>query len=277
LAAAILWSLNGLFIKSLGSGGLGGCSIACYRSLLAAVALAPFTLGRWRRVAHPGWLVATVVAFTGMCVTFVVATTMTSAANAIILQYTAPAWVFLCSPFILGEPAQPRQWLALGGAMMGVSVIFFTQISSDAAGLGVALLSGLVFGVQSVLFRKVRDVHPIVLAFLACAGSGLALLWPALAIEGRLPTRGQGGLLVAMAVVQFALPYVLYSAAVARVRAQEAILIIMLEPVLNPVWVWMGRGEVPSTGTLIGGGIILLSITYLSLARSPRGTLPKTV
>ena len=75
-----------------------------------------------------------------------------------------------------------------------------------------------------------------------------------------------------MGAVQFGLPYVLYSAGIARVTAQEAILIVMLEPVLNPLWTWLGHGEVPSPGTFIGGAVILASVTYLALSRQRQPT-----
>ena len=102
LAAAGLWSLNGLLIKTLQAGGAGGCTIAAYRSLFAAAVLGPIAVRRWTPIPEKGWLLATVLAFTGMSATFVIATTMTTAANAIILQYTAPAWVFVFSPLIVG-------------------------------------------------------------------------------------------------------------------------------------------------------------------------------
>ena len=267
LAAAITWSLNGVLIKTLQAGGVGGCTIASGRSVFAALLLLPVVGRHWKPIPEKGWLLATVLAFTGMTITFVLATTMTSAANAIILQYTAPAWVFVFSPIILAESARRRQWLGLGGAMVGVAVIFFWQFTTDAAGLLVALTSGLVFGLQSVLFRRVRAVKPVVLAFVTCAGSGLVLLPVAVLVDRSVPTGGMLALLALMGAVQFGLPYVLYSAGIARVSAQEAILIVMLEPVLNPLWTWLGHGEVPSTGTFLGGAVILVSVTYLALSR----------
>ena len=272
LGAALLWSLNGLMIKTLQAGGVGGCAIASYRSLWAALVLAPWALRRWQPITEKGWLLAVVLAFTGMCLSFVVATTMTSAANAIILQYTAPVWVFVLSPIVLGESAQRGQWPALAGAMLGVAVIFFWQFSTDAPGLVVGLTSGLVFGAQSVFFRRGRALPPSMLAFVCCAGSGVVLLPLALLTDRALPPASLLALLAVMGVVQFGLPYILYSAGIARVRAQQAILIIMLEPLLNPLWVWLGRGELPSAGTILGGVIILASVIFLALSgRSDHG------
>ena len=266
LAAAVLWSLNGVLIKRLQTGGVEACSIAAYRSLLAAVALAPLAIRRWHRIPEKRWMVGTMLVFTAMCASFVMATTMTSAANAILLQYTAPAWVFALSPLIVGETARRAQWVALAGAMAGVAIIFGGQFTTDAPGLLVGLAAGVIFGVQTVLFRRVRAVQPVVLAFGCCAVSGLLLLPVAALVDSGPPPSRELALLAVMGVVQFALPYVLYAAAAARVPAQEAVLILMLEPVLNPVWVWLGHGEAPAPGTIVGGVVILTSVMYLALA-----------
>lgn len=270
LVAALLWSLNGLFIKGLFAGGegLGGWSIAAYRSAVAGLALAPFAVRRWKPIAEKGWLIGALVMFTGMCATFVLATTLTSAANAIVLQYTAPAWVFLLSPLIVGDRTESRHWLAFGMSMAAVALIFAAQYTTDATGLLVGLASGVVFGCQGVLFRRVRHVDPVVMAFLSCAVSAVLLTPFALAIEGTRITGGQVGVLLIMGVVQFAIPYVLYSAGVGYVSAQTAVLLIMLEPVINPIWVYVGYGEMPHWSTLTGGAMILASVTYLTVVRT---------
>jgi drug/metabolite transporter (DMT)-like permease len=206
--------------------------------------------------------------FTGMTVTFVLATTMTTAANAIILQYTAPAWVFVLSPFVVGERAEPRQWLAFAVSMLAVGFIFVVQYTSDNVGLVIGLASGVVFGTQVVLFRRVRAMDPVVLAFLCCAGSGVILTPIAIMYEGFQVTSGNVGLMALAGVAQFGLPYVLYAAGSRWVPAQRAILIIMLEPVLNPIWVFIAHGEKPHWSTLVGGGLILASVCYLSMTRT---------
>jgi len=267
LTAAGLWSLNGLLIKVLfASGhGVGGLSIAAWRSVFAGIALAPLAVRRWHPIAEQRWLAGALLMFTAMCATFVLATTLTSAANAIILQYTAPAWVFLLSPRIVGDRAQRRHAWPFVVSMAAVVLIFTAQFSSDAVGLVVGLASGVVFGCQGVLFRRVRHVDPVVMAFLSCAVSAALLTPLAMAIDGWHLTTRQIGVLAFMGVVQFGLPYVLYSAAVRIVSAQTAVLLIMLEPVTNPLWTWLGYGEVPHWSTLAGGVMILSSVLYLSL------------
>lgn len=270
LVAAALWSLNGGLIKLLGAQGLGPTSIAAYRSLVAAVFLLPFAYPRFKRLPEPVWTGATVLMFTGMCATFVLATSTTSAANAIILQYTAPAWVFVLSPFIVKERADPKQYIALTISMVAVALIFFAQYETDLFGLSIGMLSGIVFGTQVVLFRRVRVIDPIVLAFLCCAGSGVLLAPFALAFEPVKISTVTVGWLLLTGVVQFGFPYVVYAAGVRYVSAQRAILIIMLEPVLNPIWTYLFHGEVPHWSTMVGGAVILCSVGYLSLSRENR-------
>ncbi len=267
LAAAALWSINGVLIKSAHELGVDGCSIAAFRSAFAAVFLMPFAVARWRPIAEPGWTAATVVLFTGMCATFVIATTLTTAANAIILQYTAPAWVFLLSPWIVRERAERPQWIAFSISMAAVILIFLAQFKANSVGLLVGLTSGVVFGTQIVFFRRVRDLQPVVLAFLSCAGSAALLVPIALAVDGWQIGLRSGVVLAFMGVVQFGLAYVLYAAGVRYASAQRAVLIIMLEPVLNPVWVFLFIGEVPHWSTLVGGALIVGSVAYLSSAR----------
>jgi drug/metabolite transporter (DMT)-like permease len=267
LVAATLWSLNGGLIKLLEATGLGAASIASLRSLVAAIFLLPFAWPRFKRLPEPGWTFATVLMFTGMCGTFVLATTATSAANAIILQYTAPAWVFALSPWIVKERASAKQFAALAVSMVAVGLIFFAQYETDLFGMSIGVLSGIVFGTQVVLFRRVRAIDPIVLAFLCCAGSGVLLLPLALLLEPIRLTYAITGWLLLTGVVQFGFPYVIYAAGVRYVSAQLAILIIMLEPVLNPVWTYMIHREVPHWSTMVGGAVILCSVGYLSLSR----------
>ncbi|NOX58494.1 MAG: DMT family transporter [Planctomycetes bacterium] len=270
LIAASMWSLNGGLIKLLQSFGLGPTSIAAYRSLVAAVFLLPFALKRFKPVPEPVWTIATVLMFTGMCATFVLATTTTSAANAIILQYTAPAWVFALSPWIVRESATAKQCVAFGGSMLAVGLIFFAQYKTDLFGMSIGVLSGVVFGVQVVLFRRVRAVDPVVLAFLCCAGSGVLLLPFALIFEPFVYSSVVVGWLLLTGVVQFGLPYVIYATGVRHVSAQKAVLIIMLEPVLNPVWAYLFRGEVPHWSTMIGGAVILCCVGFLSVSGGRR-------
>ncbi len=264
IACAALWSLSGPLIKLLNyqGGGVSGLAIACYRSLLGGLVFLPLAWRRRRtlRVVAPIWPAASVLTFTLMTVTFVLATTMTAAANAISLQYTAPLWVFLLSPLILGERPRREEGLVLLIAMAGVAVLFAGHPAADMPALLVALTSGLGYGSLIVVLRGLRRVDPTVVTCLNLLGSGL-LLAPAVALWSTFHlTAGQLGLLVLLSVAQFALPYVLFSLALQSVEAHRAALITLLEMVLNPLWTYLIVGEAIPPATRLGGPLILLGV-----------------
>lgn len=272
LLAAVLWSVSGVFVKTLHSGGLNAWVIAGFRSLFAGAILTPFAVRRLAPIREPAWFAAALLTFTGMCATFVISTTMTTAANAIALQSTAPIWVFLFAPLIVGDKASGRHYRSLLFSLTGVAVIFLSQYKIGHSGLLIALSSGFIFGMQSVFFRRVRAVDPVVMAWAACTVSGVLLVTVAYFVDTVTLSWPEAGWLAVMGVVQFAIPYVLYSAGLRSVSAQRAVLLILLEPVLNPVWVWLIVREVPHWGTVIGGILILASVVYVSLLRTRRPT-----
>lgn len=265
LAAAALWSLNGVLIKQLNAADVPAITIACLRSLIGGFVFLPFA---WHsrhtlRRTSPAWPIASVVTFTLMTSTFVIATTITTAANAIILQYTSAIWVFLLAPILLHEKARSGEGLILIVAMAGIGVIFFGHSSGTAGslrGLWIALVSGLGYGTLTVLLRGLRQVDPFVVSALNALGSGLLLVLPTL-VWGtfHLPPR-MWGAVTFMALVQFVGPYFLFSWALRHVPAMRGGLIVLLEVILNPLWTFLGAGEVPHISTLIGGALILAGV-----------------
>lgn len=267
LGCALFWSLSGVLIKLLKQSGVDGVTIACTRSLIGGLVFLPLALRQAEtlRNVHVGWLISGVALFTLMTTTYVISNTLTGAANAIILQCTSPLWVFVLSPFLLGETARRREAVMLLLAMAGIAVIFFGNPSRELPGLTIALFSGVWYGALTVVLRRLRPVAPLVVACLNTLGSGLILLPILLWNANGVPhwTGYQTALLLIMALVQFSAPYALFSWALQRVDAPRASLIVLLETVLNPLWAFLGVGEVPPTATLIGGGMILLSVIAL--------------
>jgi len=269
ILCAALWSLNGPLIKLLDGQHVPALTIACYRSLLGGLVFAAFArrrLDTLRNVA-PAWPIAAVLAFTLMTASFVIANTLTSAANAIILQYTSPIWVFLLSPLLLRERPGRVEGLVLLVAMAGVGVIFAGGRGADLTGLLVALFSGLGYGTLTVLLRKLRPVSPVVVAAANALGSGLLLIVP-VAVWGRFGlTTYEWVLMLVLSLVQFTAPYVLFSWALQRVEAYRAALIVLLEAVLNPLWTYLIVHEAPAPATLLGGPLILAGVAgWLLLA-----------
>lgn len=264
VGAAALWSLNGPLIKFLNQGGAGvdGWAIAFYRSLFGGLIFLPLALRRAEtlRNAPRAWPIGSVLCFTVMTAAFVIANTMTAAANAIVLQYTAPVWVVLLSPLLLREKPRLVELPPLALAMVGVAVILAFQPRSDLGGLSVALTSGLGYAALTVALRGLRPVNPTVVVAMNFVGSALLLLLPT-AIWGSFRLTGvQFGVIVLMSVIQFALPYMLFSWSLQRIEAHRASLITLLEMVLNPVWTLLAMGEQPPRATLLGGPLILLGV-----------------
>lgn len=274
-ACAALWSLNGPLIKLLTREAVPGVSIACYRSLFGGLALLPLALRHWGtlRVVSPRWTVATVLSFAIMTVSFVIATTRTAAASAVVLQYTSPAWVFLLSPLLLREKPRPRDGMALAVAMIGVAVIFAAHPSGEIPWLLVALLSGLAYGCLTMFIRALRPVDPFVVATVNTLGSALILL-PWVAADGVFGmTWRQFVLMGLLGIVQFAAPYALFSWALRRIEAHKASLIVLIETILNPVWTYLAVGEAVPVPTLMGGPLILLAVA--TAARPERNDDPR--
>lgn len=264
VATACLWSLNGPLIKLINEGGSGasGVAIAFYRSFIAGFLFLPLA---WRNrrtfaaVALP-WRVASVVVFTVMTASFVIATTLTAASNAIVLQYTAPFWTFALSPLILKVRPRLSEGLILLVSMSGVAVIYFWSPPSDSVGLLVALVSGLGYGALIVLLRHLRGVNPYGVVCMNCLGSGILLAPAVLRWSSFSVTPRQFGFIFVLGVFQFGLAYVLFSWGLQRVEAHRASLISLLETILNPMWTFLFVGEMVPRPTWVGGPLILAGV-----------------
>lgn len=265
-AAAVLWSLSGVLAKSID---LPGPTMACGRALFAGAVLVP--LLRPRAITFRPAMLGMVACFASMNVCYVTALTRTTAANAIFLQYTAPAWMFLASVLLLGEPLDRRSLASLIVGMAGIVVIVLGGWQQEPLGIALALVAGVTYGGVAVFLRVLRDESPVWLTALNHLAGGLILL-PVLAarpewsLVGLEPT--QYGALAVFGVVQMAVPYILFSRGLSAVTPQEAGIIALLEPVLNPVLTWAAVGEVPSSSTLVGGAIILAGVAW---RYAPRG------
>lgn len=255
---AVFWSLGGILIKSIEWNPM---AISGMRSAIGAVAIR-IAFGKlrftWSRAQ-----IGAAVAYAGTVTLFVVANKMTTAANAILLQYTAPIYVAAFGPWVLGE--RPR-WEDVAAILvvLGGMVLFFLDRLTPAGFLGnvAALGSGACFGWLTLFLRAQKDgsgIESIFLGNLLAAAAGMPFMFPATP-----DAAGWAGLLL-LGTVQLGLPYVLYATAVRDVPAATAILVPMIEPVLNPIWVLVLLGEVPGPMAIVGGAIILGAVAVRSL------------
>ena len=165
ILCATLWSFSGPLIKLLsGAGGhispTSGIAIAFYRSLIGGLFFLPLAWSNRRSMGNVQrrWLVGSVASFTLMTGFFVIATTQTAAANAIVLQNTSAIWVFLLSPILLHERPSLTEGAVLLLAMTGVIIVFTGNGATDMSGLVIAMISGLGYGVLTVVLRALRPV-----------------------------------------------------------------------------------------------------------------------
>ena len=265
LLAALLWSIAGVLIKGIPWSPL---AVAGGRGIIAAIFLLLTSRGlkfTWSRTQ-----IAAAIAYVLCTVTFVIANRLTTAANAILLQYTAPVWVALFGTWFLGERATRADWWAIAAAFVGMGLFFADELRvTSIVGNLVGVLSGISFAGVAIFMRRQKDssaVESIILGNLLAFLVGLPFLISAPA----MPTRGWIMLLV-LGVVQLGVSYRLYSKAIRHVTALEAVLIPVVEPILNPVWVLLFVGERPGKLALIGGVIVLGAVTLRAIASIRKG------
>ncbi len=312
LLAAALWSAAGIGIKLLP---LSGPTIAGYRALfslpvfVAALLLRGPLLrsGRFYAQALRQPLVILAGLSYALCVTlFVLANKNTSAANAILFQYSAPIYVALLSGPLLGEPVRRGDWLAVFACLSGIALCVSGELTAAGwLGNGLSLLSGVGFGLLPLIWRRMqRDpAGPPAATTTATTATAAAvtpndlglmrLHWPGLSLVlGNLLTAAicapwmigsppqsavQWSALAGLGLFQIGVPYLCYAAAVRRLSAVESLLAATLEPILNPVWVALWAHEVPGRLTLLGGAVILSSVVLRGIwqARKPSRAAPE--
>jgi len=273
---ALLWSSSGFFIKYLT---LDAFQISFYRSGIAAVTI--YTLFRLRKhAAHASgerkrkelMLLSffTAISYAGILIFFVAATKMTTAANAIFLQFSAPIYLLFLEPIFLKTKFESRNLLAIIFCIVGMVLFFLGKLDvGDIYGNLVAIISGICFAFFTLFLRwrkqvfKDEDTLPSVVGGnLIVALTSLAVTKGDLAING-----GQAIVLIYMGIFQIGVSYVIFNEGIKYVSATESMIIAMMEAILNPIWVFIGIGERPGIFSIIGGVVILGAILWRSLSK----------
>jgi drug/metabolite transporter (DMT)-like permease len=242
-----------------------GLTIAFYRVFFAGLVLLPAV--RPRDVTFRPAMLAMVGCFAVMNLTFVLAMAGGKSSNAILLQYSAPLWIYVVSVWGLGEAASLRGWLTLLLGLAGVGVIIAGGWQGgDLPVIGLGLASGVFYAAVLLFLRLLRDAPSgwlTVMNHLGAAAAVAPLLlfsakgWPSL-------TGPQFGVMVLFGGVQMGLPYLLMARGLRVVSTQEAGVITLLEPLLNPLWAYLvaPERERPTAYTLLGGAFILGALAW---------------
>jgi drug/metabolite transporter, DME family len=287
VAAAILWSTSSVFIRilqeptglGLESPVLSPLQIAFFRSLFAGLGLLLLVRRALRTFRPP--MIPLVICFGVMTALYLTALGLGPAANAILLQNTAPVWIYLVGVYCLGDPHDHRTRTAVIAAMLGAAVIVIGNwprgldpeaTRAQAEILLMATGSGAFYAAVVLLLRRLNSESATWLTTLNLLGSALVIAGFIVVNQGlsdfqtwlAAPSIPQLIMIAIYGIVQLAVPYVLFAWSLRSVSPQEAGLITLIEPVLNPIWAWMltPDRDTPTIWTFIGGTILLAALVW---------------
>lgn len=256
---AILWSSGGLFIKLIS---LNSMQLSFFRCSIAAIVFA--LLFRKRLLVVNGFTFINAGFYAIVLTTFVIATKTTTAANAIFLQSTAPIYVLIFEPIINKTKIERINVLTIAVSFIGMIFFFLGEISpGHFTGNLVALISGIMFAAFFLGMRKNGKEYQQSSIFYG--NIFVSLLCIPFILDLKPLSFNDIWMVSFLGVFQIAFAYALFSYGLKRILAVEASIISMFEPVLNPVWVLIGYGEMPSFYAAIGGGIIIIAITVRTI------------
>jgi drug/metabolite transporter (DMT)-like permease len=264
LATALLWSFGGLLIKSITWGPLAICG---GRSIIAAMVFIPIIKNK-KRSFNPAFI-GGVLCYIGTVVLYVSATKYTTAANAILLQYTAPIYVALFSWWLLKEKILKADWITIIVVILGMILFFIDSMTTKGMfGNILACLSGVCFGMQTIFLRLQKNDSPERSIFWGNVLTFL-ILSPFIFKDIQANSNPSNYIyIIILGVFQLGISYIIYSIAIKHVSAIEGVLVPVLEPIMNPVWVFLFIGERPTISAILGGIVVICAVTVNSVYRT---------
>jgi len=266
VATAFLWSIAGLFIKVIDWHPL---TIAGFRSLIASAVVFLYI-----KRPHLHWSfpqVAAAIMNATTMILFVAANKTTTSANAIILQYIAPVCTAFIGVWLLKEKTRLEHWVAIALVTAGIVVMFMDELGGGRMlGNIFSLLSGVAFSFYFVFMRMQKDGSPLESILLSHWLTAAVGLTATLFVPAPHVTLKSVGAIVVLGSVQVGVAAILFAAAIKRISAVTANLIAVIEPVFNPVWVFLALGEVPGAKAIVGGVVIIAAVTGASIASARR-------
>ena len=257
VVCAVLWSMSGITMKYINWSPLlivGGRGVFSALIIFTSMKMSGYKLKATRKSLGIAFLTFMNLVF------FVSANKYTTAANAIVLQYTAPIFVLIVTAFILKRKLRKFEVLTVLAALFGIILFFMDQVSGNGlSGNIMAVASGFFMGIMYAVTGEIKDDGERI-SGLVLGHTALAVICIPLGVYFTEPseiTLLPIMLVVFLGVVQMGIPYSLYGRATALISGVEVSLISMIEPILNPIWVALIYGEIPGSRALMGAVLII--------------------
>jgi drug/metabolite transporter (DMT)-like permease len=263
LCTSLLWSTGGFLIKLVD---LNPFAIAGIRGFITSLVL--LAVIKKPSLKFSRYKVLGAVAYTAMVISYVTATKMTSAANAILLQYTSPIYIAIFGGWLLKERASLKDWITIVFVVMGMVLFFFDDIEGGMLkGNIIAIFSGVALAFNTMFMRKQKDENPLENVLWGCI---LTVIVTLPFMFDKVPSVKSVEGLVLLGIFQLGLSYILYCKAIKKVTALKATFISLVEPLVSPVWVFLTIGEIPGKFSIIGGIVVLAAVTINCLSPKKR-------
>jgi drug/metabolite transporter (DMT)-like permease len=263
-AAAALWSIAGLFIKLIDWNPL---AIAGARSAIAALVMVIYL--KKPKIKMNKTNIFGALSYTSLLILFVASNRLTTSANAILLQFTSPIWVVIWSKIFLKETPEKSDWIVIAAVILGMTMFFAGELKgSHILGNFTAILSGIAMAALVIFLKLQKEGSPVEITLLGNIFT-LAAGIPFFFLSA--PSMKSILYILILGIFQLGISYILYATAVKYVSSIEAILIPIVEPLLNPIWVMLFTGETPGIYALFGGIIIITSIVLWQKSKITKG------
>lgn len=256
IISAVLWSTNGLFIKLID---LGPLTIVGVRSIIAAAMM----IGLYNKNLRFHWSfpqLSGALAYSATVILFVSATKMTTAANVVFLHYTAPVFTALMGAWLLKEKVIRNDWIIIAIVLSGMALFFLDDFIVEGFwGNIMAIVSAVTFAFMILSLRLQKSGSTLETIIL---GNIITALICSFFVIQEPPTAIDWLPLLYMGTLQIGLSFILYCKAIKYLAALDAVLIQTIEPLLNPIWVFLIIGEAPGFWAMVGGMVVLAAVTF---------------
>lgn len=256
--ASAMWSTGGIFVKVID---WNPVALAGVRSLIASSVLIAYV--KKPKLPKSKTQAIGAIASAATVLSFIIANKLTTSANVILLQYTSPIFAAILSVWLLKEKIRWYDTLAIVSVFLGMGLFFVNDLSSgNIIGNLLAIFCGFALAVSTITLKMEQEGSPFEITIF---GNLLAFIVAIPFILTNLPSFKTLATVVTMGIFQLGIPYIFYINSLKYITALEAILITVVEPLLNPLWVYIFTGEKPSIFAIIGGIIVIVSVTFRSI------------